>query len=215
MKRKTLLWAGACALVLLAASSCAKARYPNYYTLGIAPTLQPIAGNVPRSVTVSVRRFQTPEYLRQGRIVYRQTVNEVGFYDYHRWATDPGATVTAAVVDTLRSAQLFSFVKSYDGQDRAGYLMRGKLERLDEIDYGGQVRVEAKVSAELVDMKTGVTVWTGVVSQSSRVETRTIDSVVGEMSHTLQIGINQLVESMSKQLSVADAQVQSAKIHNE
>src|SRR5262249_4799871 len=97
--------------------------------LKLAPKGAPMAG------VVSVRRFETPAYLRQGRIVYRETPEAVDFYEYHRWAAEPGPTVTAGVIDSIRSANLFSFVKPYDGQDKPEYLMTGRLERLDEIDY--------------------------------------------------------------------------------
>jgi uncharacterized lipoprotein YmbA len=141
---KTLLIASALIIVaLMAGCMGGKVRYPKYYALEIAtaPTLKDKDEGLP--VAVAVRRFDTPAYLRQGRIVYREAPEEVGFYDYHRWAADPGAAVTTAVIDSLRSAQLFSFVKPYDGQDRPEYLLTGRLERLDEIDYGGVVRVEA------------------------------------------------------------------------
>jgi uncharacterized lipoprotein YmbA len=156
-------------------------------------------------VAVSVRRFDTPAYLRQGRIVYREAPEEVGFYDYHRWAADPGAAVTTAVIDSLRSAQLFSFVKPYDGQDQPEYLLTGRLERLDEIDYGGVVRVEAKLSAELVNLRTGATVWTGVAAETSKVETRNINSVVAAMSRAVQTNIDRLVAGMKEQLSESEA----------
>jgi len=149
-------------------------------------------------VTVAVRRFGTPPYLRQGRIVYRQAPSEIGFYEYHRWAVDPATTVTTAVVESLRASHLFAFVKLYEGQDRPDYLMSGRLERLEEIDYGGSVRVEAKLSAELVNVRTGATVWTGDAAETLKIETRTVNSVVVEMSHAVEKSISRLVASMDK-----------------
>ena len=70
----------------------------------------------PRRLTVAVRQFETPAYLRQGRIVYSQTPGEVGFYEYHSWAVDPGAAITTAIVEALRSGRLFLTVAPYDGQ---------------------------------------------------------------------------------------------------
>jgi ABC-type uncharacterized transport system auxiliary subunit len=150
--------------------------------------------------TVAVRRFETPQYLRQGRLVYRQTPAEIGFYDYHRWAADPAATVTTAVIDSLRSSQLFAFVRTYDGQGQPDYLMSGRLERLEEIDSGDSVRVEAKLSAELVNLQTGATVWTGDADETLGVKTRNVNSVVVEMSHAVQKSIDRLVASLDRQL---------------
>ena len=52
---------------------------------------------------------------------------EIGFYEYHRWAVDPGAAVTTAMVESLRSGHLFSSVAPYDGQDQSDYLLTGRL----------------------------------------------------------------------------------------
>jgi uncharacterized lipoprotein YmbA len=199
MQKKTLLIGTVCTLTILI-SGCG-ARYPKYYTLSIAPALREDVSSRPRPVTVAVRRIETPAYLRQGRIVYSQTPGEVGFYEYSRWAVDPGAAVTTAVVESLRSGHLFSAVAPYDGQDRSDYLFTGRLEKLDEIDYGGDVRVEAKLSAELTNLRTGSIVWTGDATGSSRVERRNVDSVVAEMSHALQGSMGQLLTGMEQQFS--------------
>ena len=200
MQKKMLSLATICTLTLLI-SGCGKVKYPSYYTLSIAPELKSDVSSTPRPVTVAVRQFETPVYLRQGRIVYSQTPGEIGFYEYHRWAVDPGAAVTTAMVDALRSGRLFSTVARYDGHDRSDFLMTGRLDKLDEIDYGGEVRVEAKLSAELINLRTGSIVWTGDAAQTSRVEGRDVNSVVAEMSHALQESMDQLLTGMEQQVS--------------
>jgi uncharacterized lipoprotein YmbA len=189
-----------CAVALLMAGCAGKIRYPSYYALQVAPAPRPSVSDARLPGTLAVRRFETPPYLRQGRIVYRQAPTEIGFYDYHRWAAEPGETVTAAMIESLRSSRLFSFVKRYDGQDRQDYLMVGRLERLDEIDYGGGVRVEAKLSAELVNLRAGVTVWTGDADETVSVDTRNVGAVVAEMSHAVQKSIDRLVANLDQQL---------------
>jgi uncharacterized lipoprotein YmbA len=197
MTANTLLTA--CVAVLLTAG-CGSVRYPTYYALNIAPASTPAAADGRRSVAVAVRRFETPDYIRQGRIVYRETPLEIGFYDYHRWAADPGATITAAMIDALRSAHLFSAVVPYDGQEKQECVLSGRLARLDEVDYGGGVRVETRLVAELVNRGTGETLWTGEASETSSIETRTVASVVGAMSHALEASIDRLIVSMDQQV---------------
>ena len=197
---KILLSASVYAATLILAGCGGKVLYPKYYTLDIPPPPTPKLSDPRLPVTVAVRRFDIPPYLRQGRIVYRPARQEIGFYEYHRWAADPAPTVTTAVIDSLRSSRLFSFVKSYDGQDRPDYLMSGRLERLEEIDYGGGVRVEAELSAELVNLRTGATVWTGDAAETLRVDSRDVTSVVLEMSHAVQKSIDRLVASLEQQL---------------
>ena len=200
MTTKVLVSASACVVMVLMAGCGGKVLYPNYYALEIVPAPRPAVNETRLPVTVAVRQFETPPYLRQGRIVYRQAPEEIDFYNYHRWAADPAATVTTAVIDSLRSSRLFSFAKPYDGQGQPDYLMSGRLERLEEIDYSGSVRVEAKLSAELVDLRTDATVWTGDADETLTVETRNVSSVVAEMSHAVQKSIDRLVADLDRQL---------------
>jgi uncharacterized lipoprotein YmbA len=198
MTERTVVTATACLAALLL-TGCGSIRNPTYYAMNIEPPTAP-AADVRRSLTTAVRRFGAPEYLRQGRIVYRQTPDTIGFYDYHRWATDPSTTVTAAMIDALRSSRLFSIVVPYDGRDQQEYVVNGRLQRLDEVDYEGGVRVEARIQAELVNQRTGETMWTGDVSETSEIETPTVGSVVAAMSVSVSAGIDRLVTDMATHL---------------
>ena len=198
---KMLPIAAVCAFTLLMGGCFGKTRYPNYYALSVAPALSSDIGSTRHPGTVAVRRFETPAYLRQGRIVYRQAPDQIGFYEYHRWAVEPGTTVTTAVLESLRSYHIFSFVEPYDGQSRPDYLLTGRLQRLDEIDYGGGVKVEAKLSAELTNVRTGAVLWTGDAGGTSKVDGRGVSSVVVEMNRALRESIGRLVTSMQQQLT--------------
>lgn len=201
---KALVPAWALLAALLTAGCGGKIKYPRYHTLAVAPTQKPAVDQAQNRGTAAVRKFETAAYLRQGRIAYRESPNKVGFYEYDRWAADPGSTVTTAVIEALRSSGQFSLVEPYDGHDRPDYLLTGRLERLDEIDYGGGVQVEVKIAAQLVNLRTASTVWTGDAGQASRVETRTMDSVVAEMSRGVQKCIDQLLASMEQQRAGAE-----------
>jgi len=197
---KSLVKMSVCGLTLLIASCGGGARRPHYYALEIPPAPDRTLSGPRFPGTLAVCRFETPSYLRQGRIVYRETPEEVGFYEYHRWAAEPAETATTAMVDALRSSRLFSFVKRYDGHNQQDYLLIGRLERLEEIDYGGPVRVEAKMSAELVNVRTGATEWTGDASKMLNVENRNVGSIVMAMNRAVQNSIDQLVANMDQRL---------------
>ena len=201
MPIKKLVAATTCALMLLISGCVGKVRYPTYYTLSTAPAMKPDPGTPHWKAAVAVHRFETPMYLRQGRIVYRAAPTQIGFYEYHRWAADPGATVTTAFIESLRSANTFSTIAPYDGRDRPDYLISGRLEKLDEVDYGSRVRVEAKMSAVLTNLRTGAIVWSGDAADSSNVDRRDVDSVVAEMSRAVQANIDRLVGDMEQQVS--------------
>src|SRR5258708_19907742 len=154
---------GLTALIIL--SGCGGAvRYPSYYTLYVPPPPDPPAqGNL--HATLAIREFRSPAYLRQGAIVYKTSPEQIGFYNYHRWAVDPREFLTNAVADHLRASGNFTQVKLYDGRADVDYVLSGRLEELEEIDYQGGVKVQVAISAQMVSVVTGATVWTNSVSE--------------------------------------------------
>jgi ABC-type uncharacterized transport system auxiliary subunit len=129
-----------------------KIRYPAYYTLNLPAPPDPPAKEGIRS-SIAVREFQSPGYLRQGPIVYRSSPEEIGFYEYHRWAEDPRTVVTSAVIDHLRDSGQYSAVSMYNGRAGDDLILSGKLEKLEEVDYDGVVRVEVAISAQMTKVK--------------------------------------------------------------
>src|ERR1700693_6092 len=158
------------ALVMLA--SCGgRVRYPNYYTLNLpAPPDPPPAENV--HAAVAIREFRAPAYLRQGAIVYKSSPEQIGFYAYHRWAIDPREFVTNSVIERLRASGHFARVKPYDGRSDSEYVLSGRLEKLEEIDYQGGVKVEVAISAQMTNLPTGRTVWSNAASEVGDVNKR-------------------------------------------
>ena len=148
-------------------------------------------GNV--HATLAIRDFQSPEYLHQGAIVYKTSSEQIGFYNYQRWATDPREFVTNAVADRLRASGNFSQVKSYDGRPDIDYVLSGRLEKLDEVDYEGGVKVEVEISAQMVQLSSGATVWSNSVTEVGQVEKRDVPAVVSAMNRTVGEAIEKLL----------------------
>jgi ABC-type uncharacterized transport system auxiliary subunit len=178
-------------LIILAGCS-SKMRYPSYYTLDLpAPPDPPAAENA--KDTVAIREFSAPAYLRRGAIVFKTSPESVGFYAYHRWAVDPCEFVTDSMRDRLSAAGVFAHVKRYDGRPDAEYLVSGRLEKLEEIDYEGGVKVVVAISAQMVRFDTGATLWTKSVSKVGNVDKKDVPSVVSAMSNTMNLAMQELL----------------------
>jgi len=193
----------ALALILplcLVLSGCGRVRYPAYYTLNLpAPPDPPAPENLRRSI--AVREFQSPGYLRQGPIVYRTTPEQIGFYEYHRWAADPRTFVTSAVIDHLSASGQYSTVSMYNGRADIDYVFSGKLEKMEELDYESGVKVEVAMSAQITRVDTGATVWSNSVSEVGTVFQRNVPGVVSEMNRTMGIAIDKLLATMPAPLA--------------
>ena len=167
-------------------------KYPNYYTLHLPPPPDPpVAENV--HATLAVREFRSPTYLRQGAIVYKTSPEQIGFYNYHRWAVDPRAFVTNAVAENLRASGNFTSVKLFDGRTDVDYVLSGRLDELEEIDYDGGVKVRVSISAQMMNAVTGAAVWTNSVSEVGTVGQRDVPAVVSAMNGTMGRAIEKLL----------------------
>ena len=195
MKRTLTTIVFSLAALMILASCGGRVRYPNYYTLNLpAPPDPPPAENV--HATVAIREFRAPAYLRQGAIVYKPSPEQISFYAYHRWAINPCEFVTNSVIERLRASGDFARVKSYDGRPDIDYVLSGRLEKLEEIDYEGGVKVEVAISAQMTNLATGATVWNNAVSEVGDVNGRDVPAVVSEMNRTMERAIEKLLSPM-------------------
>jgi ABC-type uncharacterized transport system auxiliary subunit len=192
---KTVLLTSVMASVFL--TGCmGKIKNPAYYRLNLVAPVDPPAKTDARA-SIAVREFQAPTYLREGSIVYLTSAEEIGFYQYHRWAVDPRQTITQAIVEHLRASGNFKLVKIYDGRNDVDYVLSGLLEKLNEVDYEGSVKVEVALSAEVTDIRNGNTIWSNSVAEKGKVEGRNVSSVVAQMSHLTERSIEELLKSLT------------------
>jgi ABC-type uncharacterized transport system auxiliary subunit len=190
--KKSLAMIVAFSAIVVLAGCAGKVGRANYYTLNLpAPPDPPVAENA--HTTVAIREFRAPAYLRQGAIVYKPSPEQIGFYAYHRWAVDPCDFITDSIIDRLGATGTFSRVKRYDGRPDADYVVSGRLDKLEEIDYEGGVKVEVAVSAQMTRLDTGTIVWSKAVSEVGEVDQHDVPTVVSEMSHTMERAIEKLL----------------------
>ena len=181
--------------LIIAAGCSGNMHYPNYYTLNLPAPPDPPAPEIAKA-TVAIREFTAPGYLRRGEIVFKTSPESVGFYAYHRWAVDPCEFVTDSMRDRLDATGLFAHVKRYNGRADAEYLVTGRLEKLEETDYDGSVKVVVAISAQMIRVDTGATVWTKAVTKVGSVDKRDVPAVVSAMSNTMDSAMQELLTAL-------------------
>lgn len=187
--------------VSLSLTACmGKIKYPTYYTLQLAPALDPPVQEGMRP-SIAIREFQSPAYLRQGPIVYKVSPEQIGFYEYHRWAEDPRDLVTDAISERLRASGRFALVKKYDGRSDVDYVLSGRLEKLEEVDYDGGLKVAIALSARMTNLRTGTTIWTNSVSEVGDVANRNVPSIVAGMNQTMTRALDSLLSTCPTSLA--------------
>jgi ABC-type uncharacterized transport system auxiliary subunit len=179
---------------LLAGCGSTQGPAVRYYKLDIPPAPAPAGPTVP--VPLRIEPFRTTSLLRQDRIVYRPSPVEVGFYEYHRWAEPPTDTVTKALADQLTGRRLFQSVAISDGAERAEYVLRGNIDRLQEVDFKGAVKAQVTISVELDDPVRREKIWSSVASSECVVKKSDVQAVVAAMGQASQQSIERLVRDV-------------------
>jgi len=179
-------------------AGCGGGRVPatKYYKLDIPPA--PAAAGPSTPTSLRIEPFRTTVLLRQDRIVYRPSPVEVGFYEYHRWAEPPKDTVTKALADQLVRRKVFHSVEISDGGEKVDYVLRGRIDRLQEVDYMGGVRVQVSISAELEDSVQQQIIWSSAASSECVVTKSSVQAVVVAMGQASQQSIVRLMTDVTK-----------------
>ena len=163
-------------------ASCGGGKIPatRYYALDLPAAPRQAPADAGR-LTVAVLPVGASEMLTQDRIVYRPSREEVGYYEYHRWAEDPRTSIQSALIGRLRQTGAFATVAPFDGRTRADFQLRSRIDRLEEVDFEQGVKVYVSISAELVDGQTARVVWTGVGNGEGSVSQSDVAEVVSRM----------------------------------
>lgn len=196
---------GAAAAGLLAAllgSGCGSVRYPASYVLSVPTPLEASAEQGDLG-PLAVRPFTCTDYVCDGRIVYRPSPEQVGFYEYHRWAADPREMVTRFMVNAVDAHRVFTHVGPDLGGSRQAYVLSGHIEELEEVDRGGDVQAVCTMSARLVDGRTGSVIWSARTSSSVPVTERDVAGVVRSLSKAVHETIERLATWMTRELPAA------------
>jgi len=193
------LWVSA-VVGLLAGCGGPRGPQTKYYKLETPQPPAPAGPAVP--VSLRIEPFRTASLLRQDRIVYRPSPVEVGYYEYHRWAEPPNDTLTKALADQLTKRRIFQSVEIADGGEKADYVLSGSVDRLQEVDYRGAVRVQVSISAELEDPVRQQKIWSGAASSECIVGKGDVQSVVTAMGQASQQSIERLVADIAKSVQL-------------
>ena len=199
MKELAVAFVGAIVL-----AGCGSVRYPTNYVLNFPPPVRQAGPSHTALGPVAVREFGCPEYLCEGRLVYRPTSEEVEFYEYHRWAMNPRQAITQYVAEGLRAQSIFKSVAVERGSE-AAYVLSGNIERLEEVDQGRDVRAVCRISAQLLDSRTRSVVWSHTALETIQVEKRDIPGVVSSLSSAARTAADRLLKSMVEGLPAPTA----------
>jgi ABC-type uncharacterized transport system auxiliary subunit len=187
-------------LLVLGLSGCGATRPIKYYTVQVpvAPTLSTDT----YAVSLLVASVGGPEMLKATPIAYRIGTNEVGTYQYSRWAEPPVEMLKGKLIRMLRASGRYQSVSGLGSTAEGQFVVRGRLYEFEEVDsgtIGGLVSMEF----ELYDRKSGKVVWTHSYSRSEPVEGKKVSLVVTALDLNLDRGLQEVATGLDQYFSAS------------
>lgn len=186
----TRAWTIAGLLVAVLAAGCGGVPKTSYYTLQLPAA--PAPTDPKTNYLLGVEHFRAPQVLRDDRIAYYVSPNQINFYQYHRWGSDPASLLSEFTVQWLESSGVFAQVKMLPARERVDYTLAGSVTSFEEFDSGGSVKARLGLTLSLVRMSDRKLAWSG----EQRVETPLSEHGVEGVARALNAACAQALRVM-------------------
>jgi ABC-type uncharacterized transport system auxiliary subunit len=168
-----------------------------YYVLDYLPT--PPSERLARGPYPFVVRMRDPsiaEAYRRSQIVYRQSANQMQFYNYHLWAVDPDRMIADLVMKHLKAARLFDNVTRTVESYAPDFFLSVDIQAIEEYDAKEQWYAHLAIEYQLEDAKTNQIVWKRLFDLRKTVDQQEPVYVVRALSYLLETVNERLVKEL-------------------
>jgi ABC-type uncharacterized transport system auxiliary subunit len=191
--KKARIVSGVLALALCAGilGGCGAARPSKYYQLTVPGELAPAADPAPYPVTLLLGPLTASHLYREDHIVYSSSGQNMGTYEYQRWAEPPTEMIDEVLFRELRASGRYQAVNSMRSNARGDYFLHGRLYDFKEV-AAGQLVGRVAMELELKDAKTGNTVWSHYYAHDEPVSGKDITAVVAALDRNVHSAVNEM-----------------------
>ena len=193
-----------CAFVV---AGCGAARPAKYYQLTLPPdtAADPPPGDV-YPFTILMGPILSSHLYREDHIVYSSNDENMGTYEYQRWAEPPTEMIQDVLFRALRSSGRYRSVYTQRSSIRGDYLLHGHLYDFKEVT-GSSMSARLALELELRDTKTGDTVWNHLYNHDEPVSGKSVSAVVAALNRNVQRATNEFTASLTQYFSAHPAAV--------
>src|ERR1700752_2976280 len=147
---------GALAMVVLGGGGAV--RPIKYFQLTVPSDVAQAGKTDAFPVTLLVGTLMTSHIYREDRIVYGNGREQLGTYEYQRWANPPAEMIEELLLRRLRASARYEAVHYQRSNTQGGFSIRGRLYDFSEVT-GSRFSARVTFELEMRDLKTGATVW--------------------------------------------------------
>jgi len=187
----------AAAFLMVLLGGCGAARPVTYYQLTV-PTMSGTSVKPdPVPVTLLLGEIMTSHLYREDRIVYGNGPEQLGTYEYQRWAEPPTEMIQEVLLRELRLSGHYRAVHYRRSNMKGDFALRGRLYDFKEMS-GGPMFTRVTLEFEMRDLKNGATVWTHYITHDEPAAGKDVPSVVAALDRSVQRSVKEVVESLDE-----------------
>jgi len=193
-------WLGCLAVLALMVASltgCGAARPVKYYQL----TVPTDAGDIEKPGAVPVRlvlgALVTSHLYREDRIVYGNGPEQLGTYEFQRWAEPPTEMIQEILLRELRATGHYRAVHMRRSNVTGDFAIRGRLYDFKELE-GGSLSTRVTMEFEMRELKSGATVWNHYYTHDEPASGKEVPAIVSALDKNVQNGIREVVASLDQ-----------------
>jgi cholesterol transport system auxiliary component len=187
----------AIALIVGLLSGCGSARPAKYYQL----TVPTDAGAVEKADAVPVRlligELMTTHLYREDRIVYGNGPEQLGTYEYQRWAEPPTEMIQEILLRELRATGHYRAVHVRRSNMPGDFAIRGRLYDFKEVEGSG-ISTRVTLELEMRDLKTGATVWNHYYTHDEPASGKDVPAIVAALDKNVQAAVKEILENLDQ-----------------
>jgi ABC-type uncharacterized transport system auxiliary subunit len=188
---------GALVLLIVFLTGCGAGRPSKYYQLTVPASSASVEkpGTVP--VTLLLGGMMTSHLYREDRIVYGNGPEQLGTYEFERWAEPPAEMIQGVLLRQLRASGRYRAVYYRRSNMKGDFAIRGRLYDFKELT-GSQLLARVTMEFEMRDLNTGATVWTHYYTHDEPVSGKNVPSVVAALDANVQRAVGEVVAGLDQ-----------------
>ena len=194
-KRRAALFS--CAMLAVFLVACGATRPSKYYQLTVPGEPAPGQPGDPAPVTLLVGSLFASHLYREDRIVYSTAGEQMGTYEYQRWAEPPTEMIQEVLLRELRASGRYRAVYAQRSSTNGDFQLRGRLYDFKEVS-GKSMVARVTVEFEMRDLKTGATVWTHYYQHDEPVNGKDVPAVVAALDGNVHRAVTEVLGSLDQ-----------------
>ena len=178
-------------------AGCGAARPSKYYQLTVPANAASAERADAVPVTLLLGGLMTSHLYREDRIVYGNGPEQLGTYEFERWAEPPAELIQGVLLRQLRASGRYRAVYYRRSNMKGDFAIRGRLYDFKELS-GAQLVARVTLELEMRDLSTGGTVWTHYYTHDEPVSGKDVRAVVAGLDRNVQRAVAEILASLDQ-----------------